>query len=124
MLNQLVKRCRPLPADATLLVLGAGFSGSRIASLARALGTRVITTNRLTDDSDPETTLCFDSQLGRLPSPEHLRGVTHLVSTIAPERDGQDPVLRCLGNQLLDMPLQWVGSVSYTHLTLPTIYSV
>ena len=114
MLNQLVKRCRPLPDDATLLVLGAGFSGSRIASLARALGTRVITTNRLADDGDPDTSLCFDSQLGRLPSPEHLRGVTHLVSTIAPERDGQDPVLRCLGAQLHAMPLQWVGYLSTT----------
>ena len=35
----------------------------------QSLGTRVITTNRLTDDSDPETALCFDSQLGRVPSP-------------------------------------------------------
>ncbi|MGC6482937.1 MAG: SDR family oxidoreductase [Synechococcus sp.] len=114
MVNQLVKRCRPLPAEATLLVLGAGFSGSRIASLAKALGTRVITTNRLADANDPEGSISFDSQLGRLASPDRLRSVTHLVSTIAPERDGQDPVLRCLGNQLRNMPLQWVGYLSTT----------
>ena len=114
MLNELVNRCRPLPANATLLVLGAGFSGSRIAALARSLGTRVLTTCRLPDDGDNDQNLRFDSQLGRIPTAEQLRGVTHLVSTIAPERDGQDPVLRCLGDQLQAMPLEWVGYLSTT----------
>ena len=113
MLNQLVNRCQPLPANSTLLVLGAGFSGGRIATLARALGTRVLTTSRLPDDSEAHH-LRFDSQLGRVPTAEQLRGVTHVVSTIAPERDGQDPVLRCLGDQLQTMPLQWVGYLSTT----------
>jgi UDP-galactopyranose mutase len=56
MLSDLVNRCRPLPADATLLVLGAGFSGSHFAALARQLGTRVLTSVRLpADRSDLST---------------------------------------------------------------------
>lgn len=114
MLNQLVNRSKPLPDGATLLVLGAGFSGSRIASLARSLGTRVITTSRLPPDDNNEEVLCFDSQLGRFPSRSQLSDVTHLISTIAPERDGQDPVLRCLEQAIRAMPLQWVGYLSTT----------
>ena len=114
MLNTLVNRCRPLAADSTLLVLGAGFSGSRIASLAESLGTRVIRTCRLPQEGHSNDVLRFDSQLGFVPSTQALQGVTHLVSTIAPERDGQDPVLRCLGEELQTMPLHWVGYLSTT----------
>ncbi|RZO13371.1 MAG: SDR family oxidoreductase [Synechococcus sp. MED-G135] len=114
MASETVNRSRPWPANATLLVLGAGFSGKRIASLARQSGARVLTTRRLVDDNGSDEELCFDSQLGRIPTPEQLNGVTHLISTIAPERDGQDPVLRCLGDRLGAMPLQWVGYLSTT----------
>ena len=38
MLADLVKRSRPLSADSKLLVLGGGYSGRCLASLARALG--------------------------------------------------------------------------------------
>ena len=118
--SALVNRGRSWPEAATLLVLGGGFSGQRIAALARAQGARVLTTRRLPEtDDDPGLAasldvLRFDSQLGRIPTPDQLTGVTHVVSTIAPERSGQDPVLRCLGDQLSSMPLQWVGYLSTT----------
>ena len=118
----LVNHGQSWPERATLLVLGSGFSGQRIAALASQQGARVLTTRRLPDsdsDSDPNSTtshpvLRFDSQLGRIPTPDQLNGVTHVVSTIAPERSGEDPVLRCLGNQLSAMQLQWVGYLSTT----------
>jgi len=114
MLSDLVNRCRPLPADATLLVLGAGFSGGHLAALARQLGTRVLTSVRLPADSCDPNTLRFDSQLNQLPDPAQLQGVTHVLSTIPPERDGQDPVIRCLGDTLQRLPLRWVGYLSTT----------
>jgi len=114
MLSDLVNRCQPLPADVTLLVLGAGFSGSHFAALARQLGTRVLTSMRLPADSSDPSTLRFDSQLNQLPDPEQLQGVTHVLSTVPPERDGQDPVIRCLGDTLQRLPLQWLGYLSTT----------
>lgn len=114
MLHQLVNRCRPLPERSNLLVLGAGFSGRRIADLARSLGARVLTTCRLPADGPGGYELRFDSQLGHVPTREQLSGVTHVVSTIAPERDGRDPVLRCLGEHLQQLDLQWVGYLSTT----------
>jgi len=114
MLADLVNRCRPLPDDATLLVLGAGFSGRHLAGLARQMGTRVLTTQRLPADPDDDSVLRFDSQLNKLPDPERLVGVTHLLCTIPPERTGQDPVIRCLGKTLQRLPLRWVGYLSTT----------
>lgn len=123
--SALVNRGRSWPANSTLLVLGGGFSGQRIADLACQRGIRVLTTRRLPETNNPETddaagkapslqVLRFDSQLGRIPTPEQLSGVTHVVSTIAPERSGDDPVLRCLGDQLRGLALQWVGYLSTT----------
>ena len=120
MSSELVNRRGSWPTNATLLVLGGGFSGQRIAALARQRGARVLTTRRLPEiDCNPGITparqvLRFDSQLGRIPTPDQLRGVTHVVSTIAPERSGKDPVLRCLGEQLSTMALHWVGYLSTT----------
>ena len=69
MLADLVKRSQPLAADAKLLVLGGGYSGRCLASLARALGTPVLCTRRSLDS--PEADLLFDSngqdQLDPLP---------------------------------------------------------
>ena len=83
MLSALVKRCRPLPAHARLLVLGGGYSGRCIAQLARQLGTPVLCTRRVA--GQPDADLIFDSSNGRRPDP---------------------------------------STVSYTHLTLPTILLV
>ena len=65
MLSALVKRSRPLPAHARLLVLGAGYSGRCVAKLARELGTPVLCTRRIAGQHDAD--LIFDSSNGLLP---------------------------------------------------------
>ena len=112
MLNDLVNRCAPLPSDATLCILGAGFSGGHLAKLSKALGTRVISTRRRPKAGSDD--LPFDSTNGMVPSQDVLASVTHLISTIPPTKEGTDPVLSCLGEQLQKLPLQWVGYFSTT----------
>ena len=112
MLNELVNRSRALPADANVLILGGGYSGRMLAALLRRLGNTVLCTRR--DRSRPDADLLFDSERDLLPQSEALQGITHLLSTIPPSPDGQDPALRCLRSQLESMPLQWVGYLSTT----------
>ena len=112
MLESLVNRCRSLPAGSTLCILGAGFSGQRLAALAEALNIRVLTTRR---NPEPDSgALRFDTANKVVPRESDLRGVTHLLSTIPPGRDQNDPVLRTLGAQLRQLPLRWVGYLSTT----------
>jgi len=112
MLKDLVKQCLPLPANSKLLVLGAGFSGQHVASLARALGTPVLCSRRTIDS--PGSNLVFDSSTQILPTLESLDGVTHVLNCIPPTGSGDDPVLSCLLEQLNALPLQWVGYLSTT----------
>ena len=112
MLNDLVKRSAPLPSEATLCILGAGFSGSHLAKLSKALGTRVISTRRKPESGSDD--LPFDSANGIVPDDDVFASVTHLISTIPPTREGTDPVLSSLGKQLKQLPLQWVGYFSTT----------
>ena len=62
MLTALVKRSRPLPAHARLLVLGGGYSGRCVAKLARQQGTPVLCTRRVA--GQPDADLIFDSVNG------------------------------------------------------------
>ena len=112
MLPDLVNRTTPLPGNARLLVLGAGYSGRCLARLAKSLGTPVLCTRRSLDR--PDADLVFDSSEGLLPDSGALKEVTHLLSTIPPDQDGLDPVLSTLLPTLKRMPLQWVGYLSTT----------
>ena len=112
MLSDLVNRSTPLPSDAKLLVLGAGYSGRCLAKLARSLGTPVLCTRRSMDRPDADHV--FDSSEGLSPEPGALREVTHLLSTIPPDQNGIDPVLSTLLPTLRRLPLQWVGYLSTT----------
>ena len=112
MLNELVNRSQALPADAKVLILDGGYSGRMLAALLRRLGNTVLCTRR--DRSRADADLLFDSDRSLLPQTEALQGITHLLSTIPPSPDGQDPALRCLRSQLESMPLQWVGYLSTT----------
>ena len=73
MLSALVKRCRPLPAHARLLVLGGGYSGRCVAKLARQLGTPVLCTRRVA--GQPDADLIFDSSNGQLPAENAFTGM-------------------------------------------------
>ena len=110
--ESLVNRCKPLPAGSKLCILGAGFSGGRLAALAAALGIPVISTRR--EPAPGSGHLTFDSATGQGPDPHQLEGVTHLLNTIPPDRDGNDPVLTTLGDQIKQWPLRWMGYLSTT----------
>ena len=110
--ESLVNRCQPLPAGSKLCILGAGFSGNRLASLAAALKIPVISTRR--EPAPYSGHLAFNSATGKVPDPHQLEGVTHLLITIPPDRDGNDPVLTTLGDQIKHWPLRWVGYLSTT----------
>ena len=112
MLVDLVKRSQPLAADARLLVLGGGYSGRCLANLARAMGTPVICTRRSLDAAEAD--LVFDSNGQDQLDPAALEGITHLLSTIPPDRDGNDPVLSKLLPTLRSLPLRWAGYLSTT----------
>ncbi|AII47990.1 oxidoreductase [Synechococcus sp. KORDI-52] len=112
MLIDLVKRSRPLASDAKLLVLGGGYSGRCLASLARAMGTPVLCTRRSLDATHAD--LLFDSNGQDRLDPGALEGVTHLLCTIPPDRDGNDPVLSKLLVTLRNLPLRWAGYLSTT----------
>ncbi len=107
MLADLVKRSQPLAADTKLLVLGGGYSGRCLAGLARALGTPVLCTRRSLDSAEAD--LLFDSNGQDQLDPAALEGVTHLLSTIPPDREGNDPVLLKLLPTLRSLPLRWAG---------------
>ena len=112
MLVDLVKRSQPLAADAKLLVLGGGYSGRCLANLARAMGTPVLCTRRSLDAAEAD--LVFDSNGQDQLDPAALEGITHLLSTIPPDRDGNDPVLSKLLPTLRSLPLRWAGYLSTT----------
>ena len=111
MLSDLVNRSQPLRADARVLVLGGGYSGGHVARPLRALGTTVRCSRRHLDGSEAD--LIFDSSRPILTA-DDLDGITHVLSTIPPTAEGQDPVLTHLGSQLRERPLTWVGYLSTT----------
>ena len=112
MLVDLVKRSQPLRADAKLLVLGGGYSGRCLASLARAMEPPVLCTRRSLDSAGAD--LVFDSNGQDQLDPAALEGVTHLLCTIPPDRDGHDPALSKLLTTLQRLPLRWAGYLSTT----------
>ncbi len=112
MLKDFVKLCKPLPSNAKLLIFGAGFSGSHVANLARKLGTQVICSRRKIDS--PGADFVFNSSIKKLPAKNEFSEVTHLLSCIPPDTNGDDPVLKSLKSELEDMPLKWVGYLSST----------
>ena len=108
----------PSIAGVKLLVLGGGYCGTRLAQIAAQLGIPGLISHRRPELAPPPPhgwhRLGLDSETGMAPQPEALSGVTHVVSTIAPGRDGLDPVLSLLGRQLSALRPTWVGYLSTT----------
>ncbi|WP_127113507.1 SDR family oxidoreductase [Shimia sediminis] len=99
----------------TLLSLGHGFSARELGRQLVPLGWRVIGTTR-----KPEKCAAFEAEgieplLWPCDMEQALRGVTHLLTSISPDDQG-DPVLRDHRAAILDaMPnLKWVGYLSTT----------
>ena len=111
-MNQdIVKRFDPLPAKSKLIIFGGGFSGQRIASLARRLGVQVLCSRRRKDSEGADFIFNNEKEL----SNEIFEGTTHVLSCIPPLLSGEDPVLLKLKTQLLNSKnLKWVGYLSTT----------
>jgi len=92
--------------------LGCGFSGSFFAKTIRKLGCTVLTSSR-SPSKDPNSFI-FNSEKGIFPDEEIFDGVTHILSCIPPDKNGNDPVLESLKSKLQDLPLEWVGYLSTT----------
>ena len=94
------------------LILGCGFSGSFFAKTIRKLGYTALTSSR-SEKKDPYS-FVFDSDNGTVPNKKIFDGVTHILSCIPPDKNGNDPVLRILKNKLKSLSLEWVGYLSTT----------
>ena len=96
------------------LILGCGFSGSFFAKTIRKFGCTVLTSSR-SASKDPNSFI-FNSENGVIPDEKIFDGVTHILSCIPPDKNGNDPVLQSLQNKLQDLPLEWVGYLSLIHI--------
>jgi len=94
------------------LILGCGFSGSFFAKTIRKLGCTVLTSSR-SASKDPNSFI-FNSENGTIPDAKIFDGVTHILSCIPPDKNGNDPVLESLQSKLQDLPLEWIGYLSTT----------
>jgi len=94
------------------LILGCGFSGSFFAKTIRKFGCTVLTSSR-SARKDPNSFI-FNSENGVVPDEKIFEGVTHILSCIPPDKNGKDPVVGCLKNQLNNLSPEWVGYLSTT----------
>ena len=94
------------------LIFGCGFSGSFFAKTIRKLGCNALTSSR-TESEDPNSFL-FNSENDIIPNKKIFDGVTHILSCIPPDKNGNDPVLGSLINELKSLSLEWVGYLSTT----------
>ena len=94
------------------LILGSGFSGSFFAKTIRKLGCTALTSSR-SENKDPNS-FVFNSENRKVPNEKIFDGVTHILSCIPPDKNGNDPVLRCLKSKLKSLSLEWVGYLSTT----------
>ena len=95
--------------DTTLLCLGYGYTAQALVRRLQPENRRVIGTTR------DATTAQDGIELLQWPGAEiPLKGVTHILCSIAPTADG-DPVLNAMRDQIANAPdLQWVGYLSTT----------
>ena len=94
------------------LILGCGFTGSFFAKTIRKYGCTILTSSR-SETKDPNS-FVFNSENGKIPNEKIFDGVTHILSCIPPDKNGNDPVLESLQSKLQDLPLEWVGYLSTT----------
>ena len=94
------------------LILGCGFTGSFFAKSIRKLGCTALTSSR--SEKKDSDNFVFDSEKGIVPNKNIFDGVTHILSCIPPDKNGNDPVLRSLKNKLKSLSLEWVGYLSTT----------
>ncbi len=94
------------------VIFGGGFSGDYFAKSIRKLGCTALTSSRSTNN-DPNS-FVFNSEKNLLPEESIFAGVTHILSCVPPDKNGNDPVLKSLQNKIENLSLEWVGYLSTT----------
>ena len=94
------------------LVFGCGYSGNFFAKTIQKLGCKVLTSSRSKRDDD--CSFVFNSESNTIPCDQVFDGVTHILSCIPPDKNGNDPVLKILKNKMQSLSLDWVGYLSTT----------
>ena len=102
------------------LILGCGFSGSFFAKKIRELGYTALTSSR-SEKNDPHS-FVFNSENDIVPNKKIFDGVTHILSCIPPDKNGNDPVLKSLKNTLRSLSIEWIGYLSTTGVYLSLIH--
>ena len=102
----------PLNFKNKFLIFGGGFSGDYFAKSVRKFGCTALTSSRSVNN-DPNS-FVFNSENNLIPENSIFEGVTHILSCIPPDRNGNDPVLKSLAHQIKNLPLKWVGYLSTT----------
>ena len=94
------------------LIFGGGFSGNYFAKSIRKFGCKALTSSR-SKNNDPNNFI-FNSENNLIPADSIFDQVTHILSCIPPDKNGNDPVLKSLKNKLENLSLNWVGYLSTT----------
>jgi nucleoside-diphosphate-sugar epimerase len=100
-----------------VLILGCGYTGIRLAVWLRQQCIPVSVTTRMGQSIPNLDVSVFAFQYGEVSYPlctEALDGITHVLTTIAPDNQGIDPVAASLMPSLLPIGLQWFGYLSTT----------
>ena len=102
----------PITNKTKFLIFGGGFSGNYFAKTIRKFGCIALTSSR-SENKDPNSFI-FDSENNLIPDNSIFDDVTHILSCIPPDKNGNDPVLKSLANKIKKLSLKWVGYLSTT----------
>ena len=102
----------PLTNQSKFLIFGCGFSGKFFAKKIREMGFTALTSSR-SKTQDPYN-FVFDSENYIIPDEKYFENVTHILSCIPPDKNGNDPLLKVLKNRIKELSPQWVGYLSTT----------
>ena len=95
----------------TILILGLGYTASRLADRLSTDRWRVIATKRVPAHGAGPDMLAFDDVDGVRAA---IASATHILSSVPPDGDGFDPVLARYGASIVDSPARWIGYLSST----------
>ncbi len=90
-----------------MLILGLGYTGSRLAARLRARGWQIRATRRAAGAG----MLAFDDEAGVRAA---IASATHILSSVPPDAEGRDPVLVRYSADLSRAPARWIGYLSST----------
>ncbi|MEO9600185.1 SDR family NAD(P)-dependent oxidoreductase [Parasphingorhabdus sp.] len=92
---------------ARMLIFGMGYTANRLAERLRADGCTVTGTRREAQDG----AIAFADEASVLAA---LSEATHILSSVPPTREGNEPVLERYGDAIRSASLQWSGYLSST----------